>query len=123
MYHDTNRVKSHVQLEHTAGRLEVSHFETDPPNILTFSVLRGRRAVATGVESDLAMPSNELGAQMQDVYMLDGDTEEWGSKLEFYTKKMAQYFINAEPTNFVRQTVTLAWELGQLQEVGKTPSQ
>jgi hypothetical protein len=118
-YHETNKIKSRLQFEHSAGRIEIMHFDTDPPNILTFSALRGRRPLATGVESDIAvvLRDGDLSMHAQEVYILDGDAEEWGSKLDFYMKRMAQQFVDAESTNFVKQSVSLALKLGQTQEV------
>lgn len=108
-----------MQFEHTSGRIEITHFETETPCILTFGVLRGQRPVATGVESQLPISETHggLDIHIQDVYLLDGDSEEWGTKLEFYMKRMAQQFFASETTDFVRHAVTLAWNLGQNQEV------
>lgn len=107
-----------MQFEHTAGRIEITHFETEPPSILTFSVLHSRRPVVTGVDQlSLSETNGEIDVRMHDFYLLDGDFEEWGTKLEYYMKRMAQQFFAAETTDFVRQAVTLAWTLAQNQEV------
>jgi hypothetical protein len=107
---------------HETNKIEIMHFDTDPPNILTFSALRGRRPLTTGVESEIsvALTDGDLSMHTQEVYILDGDAEEWGSKLDFYMKRMAQQFVDAESTNFVKQSVSLALKLGQTQEVTRS---
>ncbi|KAL1954470.1 hypothetical protein VTO42DRAFT_1146 [Malbranchea cinnamomea] len=115
VYHETNKFKNNIHFEHAVGRIEITHFETDPPNILTFSVIHGRKPGASGCESHLPVPEthNDLDMQMHDVYLLDGDSEEWGTKLEYYMNEVTGKFCSTEPTRFVRETVTLASELRQ----------
>jgi hypothetical protein len=123
-YHDVNSVKNHVQFEHSSGRIEVMHF-VDNPTFITFSVLDGHKPVNPSLDPRLPLSGSEgqfPGIQMQEVHLLDGDADELTAKLDTYIRKMAPHFFETEPSDFMRPTLTLAWDLCQRKKVRNSSS-
>jgi len=118
-----NSVKNQVQFEHSPGRIEVMHF-VDNPTFITFSVLDGHKPITPTLDPRLPISGSNAqfpGVQTQDIHLLDGDADELTTKLESYMRKMAPHFFESEPSDFMRPTLTLAWDLCQHKKVGLPP--
>ncbi|KAK2775346.1 hypothetical protein FQN52_004030 [Onygenales sp. PD_12] len=114
-YHDINNIKAQIPFDLSIGRIEICHFDCQPPKFMTFSALHGQKEIAPNVDPQLPISTSdgEVNPQVQDIRILEGDVDELSVKLETYIKTMAPQYIESEPSNFVKQTVSLAWELYQ----------
>lgn len=113
-YHDVSGIRNHVKFEHYSGRIEVTHFE-DSMVYVTFSGLQGHKPSASTLDPQLQGLGDDTQFQgtMQELYLLDSDTEDLPGKLEMYFKKTAPLFYERETSDFMRPTLLLASELSQ----------
>ncbi|GLI74456.1 hypothetical protein PoHVEF18_002698 [Penicillium ochrochloron] len=112
-FHDTNAIKSQVNFEHYAGRIEVTHLE-ETMVYVTISGLQGHRASVSALDPQLqGLGDDQFSAPAQEIYLLDHDADDVPSKLELYIKKTAPFFFEREKSNFMKSTLQLASELGQ----------
>lgn len=117
-YHDVSSVKSHVNFEHYAGRIEVTHF-ADSSVFVTFSGLQGHKPSVSTLDPQLQGlgDDGQFHGPLHEIYLLDGDADDLPGKLEAYTKKMAPFFYERESSEFMRSTLTLAAELSEQKKV------
>ncbi|KAL4893958.1 hypothetical protein BDV59DRAFT_176536 [Aspergillus ambiguus] len=113
-YHDVSGIRNQVKFEHYSGRIEVTHFE-DSMVYVTFSGLQGHKAAASTLDPQLQGLGDDAQFQgsLQELYLLDSDTEDLPGKLELYLKKTAPLFYERETSDFMRPTLILASELSQ----------
>ncbi|KAL1853068.1 hypothetical protein Plec18170_005650 [Paecilomyces lecythidis] len=113
-YHDVSSVKSHVNFEHYAGRIEVTHFE-DSSVFVTFSGLQGHKPAVSTLDPQLQGlgDDGQFHGPLHEIYLLDGDADDLPGKLEAYIKKMAPFFYERESSDFMRSTLHLAAELSE----------
>ncbi|KAL2221238.1 hypothetical protein M432DRAFT_651836 [Thermoascus aurantiacus ATCC 26904] len=116
-FHDVNSMKSHVNFEHYAGRIEVTHFE-ESSVFVTFSGLQGHKPPVSTLDPQLQGLGEDghFHAPPQELYLLDGDADDLPGKLEMYIKKMVPFFIEREPSSFMKPTLSIAAELSQLKK-------
>ncbi|OAX79731.1 hypothetical protein ACJ72_05950, partial [Emergomyces africanus] len=115
-YHDISNVKSQLPFDLGIGRIEIFHFDCQPPKFITFSALHHQMEPPPNVDPDLPASTSdgELKVQVQqDIRILEGDIDELSAKVETYIKTMATLYFESEPSTFVKESVTLAWELYQ----------
>ncbi|EGC42972.1 conserved hypothetical protein [Histoplasma capsulatum var. duboisii H88] len=115
-YHDITKVKSQLSFDLGMGRIEIFHFDSQPPKFITFSALHHQIEPIQHVDPDLpgvtADEKPRVQAQ-QDIRILEGDIDELSTKVEAYMKTMAVQYFESEPSTFIRESVTLSWELYQ----------
>lgn len=119
VYHDISNIKRQLQFEHSTGRVEVTHFEADPACFVTFGTLYAQKQTIPDLDPQLRIVSHgtELGVQLQDVHILDGEIEELSGKLDDYIKRMSVHFFESETSVLIKQTLILAAELSKITRV------
>jgi hypothetical protein len=117
-YHDVNSIKNQIHFEHYAGRLEATHFETSSVYV-TFSALVGHKSSVPTVDPQLdgLAEYTQFEGPTQELYLLDGDTDDLPGKLELYIKKMGPLFYEQEPSEFMKSTLNMAAELSLQKKV------
>lgn len=115
-------MKNHVNFEHYAGRIEVTHFE-ESSVFVTFSGLQGHKPPVSTLDPQLQGLGEDghFHAPPQELYLLDGDADDLPGKLEMYVKKMGPYFYERETSTFMKPTLNLAAELSQQKKVVTFP--
>lgn len=89
---------------------------------VTLSGMQGHRASVSALDPQLqGLGDDQFSGPPQELYILDSDADDVPSKLEIYVKKTGQFFIEREPSLFVKSTLLLASELGQSKKVSCTP--
>lgn len=119
VYHDIRSMKSQMHFEHSAGRIEVMHFEAECLHFLTFGALYGQRRTMQALNPQLSTsaPDAELAESLHYIYILDSEIDDLSVKLDVYLKKRSRQFFEAEQSGFIRQTLLLASELGEKHQV------
>lgn len=122
VYHDISNIKRQLQFEHSTGRVEVTHFEADSTCFVTFGTLYAQKPTLSDLDPQLRIvsPATELGVQLQDVHILDGEIEELSGKLDDYIKRMSAHFFESETSVPIKQTLLLAEELSKTTRVSPT---
>lgn len=98
------------------GRIEIFHFDSQPPKFITFSALHHQVEPIQHVDPDLPGVTADERPRVQarqDIRILEGDIDELSTKVEAYMKTMAVQYFESEPSTFIRESVTLSWELYQ----------
>lgn len=113
-----NSIKSQIKFEHYAGRIEVTHFE-ESMIFVTFSALQGHKPSVSALDPQLQGLGEDPQFQgpLQEVYLLDSETDDLAGKLELYIKKAAPFFYERELSDFMKPTLMLAAELGEQKKV------
>ncbi|KAI9828243.1 MAG: hypothetical protein M1826_006069 [Phylliscum demangeonii] len=105
---EVRRVKNQVHFHHFSGRIEAKHY-LDSPVCIECNALEGRTPQST---SSLNLPDGfPLEDGSQEVLLLDPDSDELPGKLESYTQRMAEIFIDRETSSFMKPTLKYALEL------------
>ncbi|PGH30257.1 hypothetical protein GX50_06975 [[Emmonsia] crescens] len=115
-YHDISNVKSQLPFDLGIGRIEIFHFDCQPPKFITFSSLHHQMETPPNVDPDLPASTSDGESKVQtqqDIRILEGDIDELSAKVETYIKTMAAQYFESEPSAFIKESVTLAWELYQ----------
>ncbi|EEQ90341.1 uncharacterized protein BDCG_05461 [Blastomyces dermatitidis ER-3] len=115
-YHDITNAKNQLPFDLGIGRIEIFHFDCQPPKFITFSALHHQTETLPNVDPELPTPASDEEPKVQaqqDIRILEGDIDELFTKVETYVKTMATQYFESEPSTFVRESVTLAWELYQ----------
>ncbi|OJD18834.1 hypothetical protein AJ78_01166 [Emergomyces pasteurianus Ep9510] len=115
-YHDISNVKSQLSFDLGMGRIEICHFDCQPPKFITFSALHHQMEAPPNIDPDLPTSTSDGESKVQaqqDIRILEGDVDELSAKVETYIKTMATQYFESEPSTFVKESVTLAWELYQ----------
>ena len=113
------QVKDQAQLHHFPGQVEATHY-LDSPVYATFNALEVRRVVnpaATTVVVDPLLSAYD----MPELLLLDSDGDDLPGKLENYTKKMTQTFVDDEPSEFMNPTLRFALKLSEQKKVTNRP--
>ncbi|PGG96380.1 hypothetical protein AJ79_09620 [Helicocarpus griseus UAMH5409] len=115
-YRDISDIKNKLSFDLGIGRIEIFHFDSQPPKFITFSALHRQVEIPPYVDPEIPVPdsSEESKAQVrQDIRILEGDIDELSAKVETYIKAMTFQYFESEPSVFIKETLTLAWELYQ----------
>ena len=117
-YHDVSSIKSQIKFEHYAGRIEVTHFE-ESMIFVTFSGLHGHKASVSALDPQLQGLGDDPQFQgpLQEIFLLDSDSDDLSGKLEMYIKKAAPPFYEREYSEVMKSTLMLASELSAEKQV------
>lgn len=107
-------VKDHGQLHHFPGQIEATHY-LDSPVYAVFNALEGKRQHPTSFVTVTDQPKGP--DDFDDVLFLDSDGDDVLGKLEAYTKKMTQTFIEHESSPFMRPTLRFVQQLSEQRKV------
>lgn len=103
-YHATNQAKGQIQLDHTPGRIEATHFP-DAAVFATFTPLKFQRPQNTPTsDSEPIIPA---GLAAPDLELIDTEDDVSG-KIDLYIKKMGPYFLDSEDSPFMKTTSRIA---------------
>lgn len=111
-------IKSQIKFEHYAGRIEVTHFE-ESMIFVTFSGLHGHKASVSALDPQLQGLGDDPQFQgpLQEIFLLDSDSDDLSGKLEMYIKKAAPSFYEREYSEVMKSTLMLASELSAEKQV------
>ncbi|PCH00673.1 Hypothetical protein PENO1_047070 [Penicillium occitanis (nom. inval.)] len=111
-FHDVNSMQAQTKYESYVGRVEAAHFD-DGPFYVTFSALIGQKAGMSPIDPQLQalVEDGQFQGSTQDMYMLDGETDDLPGKCENYIKRLQSTFIENETSPIIKSTLTLAAHL------------
>ncbi|ODH40554.1 hypothetical protein ACO22_01591 [Paracoccidioides brasiliensis] len=115
-YHEITTIKHQFPFDHGMGRIEIFHFDSQPPKFITFGGLQRQTEAQPSVDPALPASTSEGESKVeaqQDLHILYGDTDELSTKIEMYIKTMTVQYFESELCNFIKQTLTMAWEICQ----------
>lgn len=112
---EVKKIKNQTAFQHFPGRIEARHY-LDCPIYVEFSAQVGRKPSST---TSLLTIQDGLESQdaSQELLLLDSEGDDVPGKLESYIKRMADTFIEREPSSFMRQTLQFAWKLSNQKKV------
>lgn len=86
---------------------------------MTFSALQGHKPSVSALDPQLQGLGDDPQFQgpLQEVYLLDSETDDLAGKLELYIKKAAPFFYERELSEFMKPTLMLAAELSEQKKV------
>ncbi|KAK5140989.1 hypothetical protein LTR04_002774, partial [Oleoguttula sp. CCFEE 6159] len=111
-FHETSAAKNQGRFSVVPGRIEATHY-LNTSTFSTFTALRGRRALEgpAGIDPTILRGLNDYTEEYEVLELIDQDTDDVPGKLEKYMRTLAPNFIDNEPSNFVRPTLSLARRL------------
>jgi hypothetical protein len=111
-------MQAQTKYESYIGRVEAAHFD-DGPFYVTFSALIGQKTGMSPIDPQLQalVEDGQFHGSTQDMYMLDGDTDDLSGKCEFYIKRLQSTFIENETSPTIKSTLTLAAHLADEKKV------
>lgn len=115
-YHATNQAKGQIRLDHTSGRIEVTHF-LDSAVFATFAPLKCQSQPAQNAEIDPAIFST---GSSSDLEMIDND-DDIGGKLDLYIKRLSACFLDSEDSAFMKVTSQTACDVAAGNAEGLLP--
>lgn len=113
-------MQAQVKYEIFVGRVEAAHFD-DSPFYVTFSALIGQKAGMSPIDPQLQalVDDGQFQGSTQEMYMLDGDTDDLPGKCELYIKRLQPVLIENEISPIIKATLTLAAQLADEKKVCK----
>ena len=117
-FHDVNSMQAQTKYESYVGRVEAAHFD-DGPFYVTFSALIGQKAGLSPIDPQLQalVEDGQFQGSTQDMYMLDGETDDLPGKCENYIKRLQSTFVENETSPIIKSTLTLAAHLADEKKV------
>ncbi|KAI9789401.1 MAG: hypothetical protein M1816_006061 [Peltula sp. TS41687] len=111
---DVRRVKNQTDFQHFPGRIEAKHY-MDCPISVEFSAQVGRKPSSTTLPLTLQEGLEPQDAP-QELLLLDSEGDDLPAKLDSYIRRMADIFIQREPSSFMRETLKFASTLSRQKE-------
>ena len=104
-FHAVGQAKQQYRFVTIPGRIEATHF-VESLTFVTFK-LQVSSAVAAQPKLDPGLMSVDASDHTSEsnLTMLDFESDQTGSKIEQYMRKLTTHFIGAEPSLFVRCTL------------------
>jgi hypothetical protein len=112
-YHEVNHVKSQTTFRSSPHSIEVCHFP-DTAVFATFRALEGQEIPVTSNNIDPGL-SGDFSTNTR--RLLDIDNDDPYKKLEEYTKRILNVFIEREPSHFMNVTLDTARQLSGQNEL------
>lgn len=113
-------MQTQTKYESFVGRVEAAHFD-DGPLYVTFGALIGQKAGMSPIDPQLQalVEDGQFQGSTQDMYMLDGDSDDLPGKCEIYIKRLQSTFIENETSPIIKSTLKLAARLADEKKVSQ----
>lgn len=108
--HSVNQATGAANFETYRGFLRVMHFDSAS---MCVNALQSRNINASAIDPILLSGDVDGGENLVDLYILDSEDEDLGSKMDSYLRQVAPKFFETEKSNFMKITLEVALQLSR----------